>query len=144
MENYENSDRLISLLERVRSMRLAEPGLMEMKADLSLPQIGLIKWIADSPGYRLQDIAQGVGLSAPTVSVAIQRLVRKGWLERKSDPEDKRAKRIYPTLKAGELQAKFKKLRRKGIKQFLAGLEENEQDQLISLLEQALNAFDVH
>lgn len=144
MENYENSDRLISLLERVRSMRLAEPGLMEMKADLSLPQIGLIKWIADSPGCRLQDIAQGLGLSAPTVSVAIQRLVRKGWLERKSDPEDKRAKRIYPTLKAGELQAKFKSLRRKGIKQFLAGLEENEQDQLISLLEQALNAFDVH
>ncbi|MDF1513535.1 MAG: helix-turn-helix domain-containing protein, partial [Anaerolineae bacterium] len=49
---------------------------------ISLPQLTLLDWVAANPGSNLSDIAEGINLSPPTVSVGIRRLENVGVLQR--------------------------------------------------------------
>ncbi len=131
---------MLALMERLQALRLGDARLP--KAELSLPKLALLHLVARSPGARVQDIAKGMGLTAPTVSVGIHYLLRKGWLRREADPEDRRATRISLTAKAEKLMEKVKVLQRSAIADFLAGLDMKDQQQLLDLLERAVSAAE--
>ena len=91
-----SEDKLRKLLDRLRSLHLLGTP---PDCELTLTQIGMLAWIARSPGCGVLDVATALGLTAPTVSVGIQRLTEDSWLERRQDPDDRRAKPIYLTEK---------------------------------------------
>jgi DNA-binding MarR family transcriptional regulator len=109
-----------------------------LDVNISLPQLGLLKWVADHPGCHVQDIAAALGLTPPTISVGVGRLIRAGLLERKRDPHDRRATKLFLTRKAVALHAEFTRARHYALGRFLSGLSPAEQDQLVSLLEKAV------
>lgn len=131
---------MLALMERLQALRLGDAR--PPKAELSLPKLALLYLVARTPGARAQDIARGMGLTAPTVSVGIHYLLRKGWLRREADPQDRRATRISLTAKAEKLMEKIKVRQRSAIADFLAGLERHEQEQLLDLLERAVGAAE--
>ena len=49
------------------------------------------------------ELAEKLGIEAPTLAGVLARMERDGWLDRHSCPEDRRKKRIRPTLKAEEV-----------------------------------------
>jgi DNA-binding MarR family transcriptional regulator len=50
-------------------------------------------------GVRLTDLAKRSGMTAQAMGELVDDLEAKGYLERRGDPADRRAKRIYLTLK---------------------------------------------
>ena len=88
----------------------------------------------------------GVG-ETPTVSVGVRRLIKDGWMEQRDDPNDGRARPLFLTEKGDAFVNSIRQHRTQTIKLFLSGLSTDEQEQLISLLDRAINALekaDVH
>jgi DNA-binding MarR family transcriptional regulator len=69
----------------VTDMRPAHGNAMEM--------------LAIEDGLRLTDIAARAGMAPQSMGELVDDLVAKGYLERRTDSEDRRAKRIYLTEK---------------------------------------------
>ncbi len=53
-------------------------------------------------GQRLTDLAAGAGMTLQSTGELVDQLEALGYLERRPDPDDRRAKRIYRTAKAME------------------------------------------
>jgi DNA-binding MarR family transcriptional regulator len=58
-----------------------------------------MEMLAIEDGLRLTDIAARAGMAPQSMGELIDDLVAKGYLERREDLEDRRAKRIYLTQK---------------------------------------------
>lgn len=56
-------------------------------------------------GLHQCDLAERLGVEAPTVTRMVQRLERGGLIDRRPDPDDARAMRLYPTQRARLLEA---------------------------------------
>lgn len=51
-------------------------------------------------GQRLIDLAEGAGMAPQSIGELVDQLEAMGYVERRPDPDDRRAKRIYRTNKA--------------------------------------------
>jgi DNA-binding MarR family transcriptional regulator len=58
-----------------------------------------LEMLAIEDGLRLTDIAARAGMAPQSMGEIVDDLVRKGYLTRREDPSDRRAKRIYLTRK---------------------------------------------
>ena len=132
-------ERLLALLQKISQLPITRnPDI----TTLSLPQTAMLTWVAHSPGVGVQDIAKGLGVTPPTVSVAARKLAQDGWLERRKDPEDRRTRPLYLTAKGEEAITQLDQHRAKMLESFLSGLAPDEQEQLINLLSRAIQAME--
>ncbi|MBX3049765.1 MAG: MarR family transcriptional regulator [Anaerolineales bacterium] len=124
--------------------RLEKLGLGSPKADigLSLPQIGLLAMVWREPGLRVSELAERLGVTAPTVSVALRKLEQDDWLHREPDPQDKRSTHLYLSEKAERLARQIGAMRQKRLNQFMSGLNIEEQQQLLTLLDKAISNLE--
>ncbi|MBL7164335.1 MAG: winged helix-turn-helix transcriptional regulator [Anaerolineales bacterium] len=128
-----------ALLRRLASLRLMRPP---QDCELSPPMVGILFWVLQSPGCGVLDLAEGLKVTPPTVSVGVMRLVKDGWLESRRDPEDRRAKPLYLTEKSETLLEQLRMYQREAFKIFLSGLIPAEQEMFISLFDKALSAIE--
>lgn len=133
--------RMLDLLKRMRELAILKPP---GESPLSMPQITLLNWVAQSPGCGVREIAQGLHVTPPTISVGVRRLIRDGWLEQKNDPADRRARPLYLTEKGQGFIDAIQRHRSETIRLFLAGLSTTEQEQLITLLDRAIRALETN
>jgi len=131
-------ERFAELIKRITEIPLA---FLPEDIDLSRSAVPLLMWISRSPGCGVLDIAKGLHLSPPTISVGIHRLVKNGWLERRRDPRDHRVRPLYLTTKGENIIEHIKDHRRATVRLFLAGLTLDEQKQFFSLMEKAITAM---
>ncbi len=137
----DNVDRLLGLLERLRRLGLGRHPLGA--GGISSPQLALLDWIARSPGSRLGEVASGLGLTPPTVSVGLRRLERAGLVERLSDLQDRRAVRFFLTPKGKRLHRRALQFRRRKAQLLLANLTPQEQEVLLDLLDKAIRGAEI-
>ena len=127
-----------------RLWRIPDGGYQKDQFDLTMPQLRLLVFVKQNLGCHLQDIAEGLELSPPTVSVAIRKLEEGGWLERHPDPDDGRASCVFLT-NASERVVKEALVHQKKIgKMFISGLSLFEQEQLLVLLEKGIISIENH
>jgi DNA-binding MarR family transcriptional regulator len=67
-----------------------QPWLTWMDLDLTMPQFKLLLLIASCKGLRVGDLAQRLGVTPPTVTTILDRLVEHGLVRREDDPVDRR------------------------------------------------------
>jgi len=130
--------RLLNLLGQLSTLSVLQ---LPDDIELSRPAISLLTWVSSSPGCGVVDIARGLHLSPPTISVGIRRLVIGGWLERRHDPDDRRSRQIFLTKKGTDLISRLRAHQINGFKVFLSGLPDDQQGQLLSLLEKAIESM---
>lgn len=98
--------------------------------------IELSVWQPGSAPY-LQELAEGLGASMPSLSRAIDGLVREGLVSRNEDPDDRRRRRIELTGEGREVINSFFSRRMAGAVRFSAGLDQEERqvlDRALTLL----------
>ena len=81
--------RIAELSESIATTGRMEPDAFVMESDLTLPQIRVLYMLASGPA-RISEVARAHGMARPNASNMVERLVRKGLVERVSDPSDRR------------------------------------------------------
>ncbi|MHB1356356.1 MAG: MarR family winged helix-turn-helix transcriptional regulator [Anaerolineae bacterium] len=130
-------ERLATALGQLR--RLGDETHWLGIAGTSQAQMQFVMWVGNHPGCRLQHISAGLGLSAPTVSVSVQRLEQAGLIQRAPDEHDQRAINLVLTPRGQELYTKATSNHERNVKALLDRLKPSEQRQLVDLLERCLN-----
>ncbi len=139
-ENLPPEVKFFELMKRIRKLGLATYSLEDGTA--SPAQMALLDWIASHPGCSLQDIADGLGLSAPTVSISVRKMEESGKVERKPNPADGRSVQIFLTKRGQALQEKIQNSQHHRFRHLLGGLTSQEQGVLLELLERALTSAE--
>jgi len=133
-------DRLLGLFARVRRLALDQNPLQE--SGVTMPQLALLDWIAASPGCGVREIAMGLGLTAPTVSVGVRRLETAGLLLRRPHPQDGRAIQFFLAAEGQALHEQARAFRQEKMQRLLAGLTPEQSATLLALLERAINSAE--
>lgn len=139
-ENSTPAGQLIRLLRKLRQVGPGQPPFEEV--GLSSAQLALLEWVAARPGCRLQDLADGLALTPPTVSVGVRKLEEAELVQRHSNPEDGRAWQFELTEAGMALLERVQRYRCDKAQRLLARLTPEEQQTLIALLERALDAAE--
>lgn len=75
-----------------RAARLLDPMRLQVweEMDINFPQLRILFRIRAQPGVDLRTLAEQTGISASAASQQVDRLVERGLLLRRDDPEDRR------------------------------------------------------
>lgn len=133
-------ERFFELMKRVRKLGLDTHSLGD--SPVSPAQMTLLDWIAASPGCGVQDIADGMRLTPPTVSVGVRKIEESNLVERKPNPLDGRSVQFFLTRQGQALQRQIQASHQQKFRRLLASLTPQEQETLLGLLEKALNAAE--
>jgi len=104
-------------------------------SDLSIAEMHTLTAIGPYEAKTMSNTAAELGITTGTLTVSIDRLVKKGYVIRKRDEKDKRSVRISLT-KNGKLACRMHgKFHRVLAKRVLATYDEAEQEMLIKLVD---------
>ncbi len=62
----------------------------QRSTDLSVPQFRALGFLSRYPGASLSDLAEHLGITKATASATVDRLVRRGLIDRIDDPQERR------------------------------------------------------
>ncbi len=85
-----------------------------------------------------RDIEREFQLSHPTVSGILSRLEQKGFIELRTDPSDRRCKRVYVLPKGKACHELMNRTIRQNEKRIVEGFTPEEQTQFAALLQRAI------
>jgi len=117
-------------LQRLHDHVAAEAGIdCERAAFLVMRQV-----VADGP-IRVTDLAGNLGLDPSTISRQLRAIELKGWVQRLSDPGDRRATLVAATKDGEKVVAQLEAERRRVLADVLAGWNQGDRDSLFELTE---------
>jgi DNA-binding MarR family transcriptional regulator len=111
----------------VQNGALAELGL-------SMRSFGVLATVSERIARTQMEIAQIVGLDKSTLVATIDDLERRGLVERRADPADRRARVVESTAQGRDLAARAAATVAQAESELLAGLHDGEAVQLKSAL----------
>ncbi|MDO5517373.1 MAG: MarR family transcriptional regulator [Clostridium sp.] len=109
-------------------------------SDLSITEIHTIEAIGMYTEKTMSEVAQSLKITVGTLTTAINKLIRKGYVERKRIEEDRRVVLIKLTKKGKLAYRLHEKFHKDMINTAVEGLEKNQEELLISSLSK-LNDF---
>jgi DNA-binding MarR family transcriptional regulator len=112
--------------------------------ELTLSQIKLLHHLEDADHeLTLKDGAELVHVSLPAASRMVDELVRRGFVERREDAEDRRMKRVRLTDAGRAVIRRLNAARLSGLEQFAQNLTDTERRALAGALSTLLGREDV-
>lgn len=85
----------------------AHPWQPWLDLDLTMPQFKLLLLVASANGARVGDLAQKLGVTPPSVTTILDRLVDHGFVRRENDPIDRRLVIVRLTPQSHTLLARL-------------------------------------
>ena len=108
---------------------------------LTLPQCKVLVHLADHEGISQVQLAELTDLEPMTLVRTLDYLESQGWLERRNDPADRRARRLYLEAKGKPLVDEIWHLVDLTRREAFAGIPRKHADLLIELLEKIQSNF---
>lgn len=136
MKKRTNSKRMELVLMRLRVYWDAQDP--RRVGGLTASQLGLLLSLSEHPGCRVQDTAERLDLTAPTISIGVRRLEKMGLVQRDEDPDDQRAVCLYLSPQGRKIASKARSLRAAKLETILGVLTVDEQESLLTMLERAV------
>ena len=115
--------RIFDLQRIVRCVASAELRGSERGGELGVASQGVLRMI-DEHGGRAVDLAGKLGVSAPVLSRHLAELEALGCIERRRDPEDRRAQLLALTESGRDLLAQIEEHRTERLRAYLADWDE--------------------
>jgi DNA-binding MarR family transcriptional regulator len=95
----------------------------------------LLRFVAASSGPSQQALAERLGIPPSRMVALVDRLEEQGLVERRPDAEDRRVRALYLTRKGSRVLDRAAKIAIEYELSLCSGLEGDERDQLIDLLQ---------
>jgi DNA-binding MarR family transcriptional regulator len=103
--------------------------------DLSITQMKTLHALDDcADEISVKELSQRLGLSLPGASRTVDGLLRRGWIERREDPTDRRMKRIGITAEGRKVIDRIETARLAGLEDYAASLSPEQRARLSSAL----------
>lgn len=101
---------------------------------LTRAQWSVIAHLHRNEGVNQSALAESMDVQKITLARLVDRLEQAGWVERRPDPADRRANRLYLTRKVAPMWERMRELAGEVFAEALDGLAPGEQDRLIDWL----------
>lgn len=92
----EATDGLLDAWDQVQRLMVRVPGVLEERYGIPPHRLHVLGAV-DRGATRIQEIAEASWTSTSAASRTVDGLVRDGWLDRRPDPEDRRASHVRLT-----------------------------------------------
>jgi len=103
--------------------------------DISITQMKTLHALTDTDReVSVKELSDRLGLSLPGASRMVDTLLRRGWVERGEDPEDRRIKRIGITDAGRGIVDRIETARLVGLEQYAAALTPEQRTTLSTAL----------
>ncbi len=102
--------------------------------DISPEQWSLIFRVVENEGLTQKELSDTTYKDQANITRSIDRIEKKGFLNRVSNSSDRRIINLFPTQKAKELVKKIVPISNEYNKQLSQGLSKNESEELLRLL----------
>jgi DNA-binding MarR family transcriptional regulator len=110
--------------------------------DLNQLQWGVMAAIAEEPSSGQGQLAKRMGVDAVTFGQIVEFLEQKGLVERRIDPEDRRARQLFLTQRGMKLRRRLRPSLLAVQDRALAPLTRTERDALLDMLVRVIEAND--
>jgi DNA-binding MarR family transcriptional regulator len=103
--------------------------------DVSITHMKTLHVLADGGSeLSVKELSDRLGLSLPGASRIVDALMRRGWLERREDPDDRRMKRVRITEEGRKVLDRIEAARLAGLEDYAASLTPEQRTRLSSAL----------
>jgi DNA-binding MarR family transcriptional regulator len=133
--------RHVFLYDRGSQLRVIEESglsLTQCKVLLELGGLG-----QDAEAWGVGDLAELFGVSLPSMSRAVDALVKKKLATRVEDPDDRRARQVRITARGKDLVQRLLTVRQTGIEAFAATLSPAQRRKLDTAVEALMDREDI-
>lgn len=110
--------------------------------ELPLSQFKCLRAIGEQQGQKMNDIAHRLEIKLPATSQIVDRLVRRGMVERRADPDDRRVVRLHLSESAQGILADFDAARKARMAATAARLDQRAMRKVIDGLELLADASE--
>jgi MarR family transcriptional regulator for hemolysin len=115
-----------------------------VKEGITLRQWEVLAWLTLESAMAQSELAERLGIEAPTLAGILDRMERDGWVERQACPHDRRKKRLRATPKADAVWQHLAECAHRMRAKATSGISAEELLQLKSICERIrLNVGDV-
>lgn len=137
VDDQEGQELLMALFRMVRCMRAQGPGEV-----IDLPAMYVLQFVAETPGIRVSELADRVGLDPSTLSRLTRSLERAGYLDRNQDPRDGRAAQMRISDRGEAALRQALQWRTTMIAQAFSGWSAQERSRFVSLGTRFVSGFE--
>ena len=137
-------ERALPLLPEIGKLLYAAVSSHPAAAGLSLGQIKATALLASRGRCTVGEIAAGIGVSMPTASELVDRLVEGGMAQRAVNPADRRQVLVELTPEARRFKTEMRALRRAQVRAALNRLAPEERPVFLRSLEALVEALRQH
>ena len=130
------------LADTYRALEAFEEKMMKKSGQsaLSINEIHAIEIISRDEGRTITDIANDLGLTLSSVTTAVARLEKKGFVERKRISSDRRHVHVFLTENGDTINRLHKRFHKRMTKQMLEGFSQEEVEALLRAITR-LNSY---
>ncbi|WP_417520233.1 MarR family winged helix-turn-helix transcriptional regulator [Minwuia sp.] len=129
------------LINDVARILRREFGRRMRDMDLTRSQWWVMVHLIRFDGYNQTQLAEELDIGKVALGGLLDRLEARGWIERRPDASDRRAKRVFLTETGRPLISEMQDRARDVHRQMVAGFDPVERDQLVDLLLRAKKNF---
>lgn len=133
--------RHLFLYDRGNQLRVLEDSGLSMTQCKALLELGGLGGGAET--WQVSDLAEVFGVSVPSMSRAVDGLVKKRLATRVEDPDDRRARQVRITAKGKELVDTLATIRQTGLQAFAATLSAAQRRKLDAAVDSLMDREDI-
>ena len=134
LTNRRAKDTPVSLNLEIAKLYDAQMRLEMLKNGMRTSYRHLLHPLSVKDGVTQLDLVRITKLKAPTVSTTLRNMETDGLVTRKTDKDDARATRVFITDKGRDIDKKMRASGSRIEKAMLAGINEDEKEQLVTVL----------
>jgi DNA-binding MarR family transcriptional regulator len=133
--------RHLFLYDRGNQLRVIEESGLSMTQCKALLELGGLGQTAET--WQVGDLAEVFGVSVPSMSRAVDALVKEGLATRVEDPDDRRARQVRITAKGKQLVDTLVTVRQTGMRAFAASLSAVQRRKLDAAVDALMDREDI-
>jgi DNA-binding MarR family transcriptional regulator len=127
--------------DRGNQLRVIEQSGLSMTQCKALLELGGLGQSAET--WQVSDLAEVFGASVPSMSRAVDALVKEGLATRVEDPDDRRARQVRITAKGKQLVETLVTVRQTGMQAFAATLSAAQRRKLDAAVDALMEREDI-
>ncbi len=126
-------NQLIALLpDLAKAFRTDEPQEV-LHMDISFPEIFVLRQLSSNEKPTMSELGRSISMDLSTLTRTVDKLVKKEFVARKRDPEDRRMVRVALTAKGQKIIKRFEQQRKKHIESILRQMTSQERKDLLNI-----------